>query len=89
MAEAKNCIYSSVSPGEIPDMKKAAHTGGSYLPLGQLVPRFLYKGVWIVEIVIVEDVLVLVCERLVRHIHFVYFFVVLRRKWRYNLTNIK
>lgn len=48
-------------------MKKAALAGGSLHTSGQLVPKFLYKVVWIVEIVIVEDVLVLVCERLVRH----------------------
>ena len=48
-------------------MKKAAHTGGAYTTLGQLVPKSLYKGVRVIEIVIVEDVLVLVYERLVRH----------------------
>ena len=49
-------------------MKKAAHTGGACRTLGQFVPKcYLYKGVRVIEIVIVEDVLVLVCERLVRH----------------------
>ena len=45
---------------------------GVSFSLGQLVPKFLYKGVWIVEIVIVENVLVLVRERLVRHRHIVH-----------------
>ena len=36
--------------------------------MGQVVPKcYLYKGIRVIEIVIVEDVLVLVCERLVRH----------------------
>lgn len=49
-------------------MKKAAHTGGACRTLGQFVPKcYLYKGVRVIEIVIVEDVLVLVCDRLVRH----------------------
>ena len=49
-------------------MKKAAHAGGACRTLGQFVPKcYLYKGVRVIEIVIVEDVLVLVCERLVRH----------------------
>ena len=49
-------------------MKKDAHTGGACRTLGQFVPKCcLYKGVRVIEIVIVEDVLVLVCERLVRH----------------------
>ena len=49
-------------------MKKAAYIGGACRTLGQFVPKCcLYKGVRVIEIVIVEDVLVLVCERLVRH----------------------
>ena len=35
-------------------------------------PKALYKSVRVIEVVIVEDVLVLVCERLVRHGHFVH-----------------
>ena len=49
-------------------MKKAVLTGGACRTLGQFVPKCcLYKGVRVIEIVIVEDVLVLVCERLVWH----------------------
>ena len=36
------------------------------------VRNFSHKSVWVVEVVIVEDVLVLHCERLGWHIHFVY-----------------
>ena len=43
-------------------MKKAAISGGSYSS---------GHGVRVVEVVIVEDVLVLACERLVRHVHLV------------------
>ena len=39
--------------------------------LGTKCPKVLYKSVRVVEVVIVEDVLVLVCERLVRHVHLV------------------
>ena len=37
------------------------------IPVANLEWEFLCKSVWVIEIVIVEDVLVLVCERLVRH----------------------
>ena len=48
------------APLRLPSSHKIAVSGG------------LYKSVWIVEVVIVEDVLVLFCERLVRHGHFVH-----------------
>ena len=48
-------------------MKKTAISGGSYSS-GHRDQR-LYKGVRVVEVVIVEDVLVLACDRLVRHVH--------------------
>ena len=50
-------------------MKKAAISGGSYSS-GHRDQR-LYKGIRVVEIVIVEDVLVLACDRLIRHVHLV------------------
>ena len=53
-------------------MKKAAHMGRQPA-LGHFVSKsHLYKSVRVVEIVIVEDVLVLVCERLGWHGHFVH-----------------
>ena len=39
---------------------------------GTKCPKALYKSVRVVEVVIVENVLVLVCDRLVRHGHFVH-----------------
>ncbi len=47
--------------------KKAALSGGRLQTSGHFVPKRLCKGVWIVDVVIVEDVLVLACERIVRH----------------------
>ena len=41
-----------------PAMKKAAISGGSYVSSGHRDQR-LYKGIRVVEVVIVEDVLVL------------------------------
>ena len=52
--------------------KKAAHTGGRLQTSGHFVSKRLCKGVWIVDVIIVEDVLVLFCERLGGHIHFVH-----------------
>ena len=67
---SKKLHKSSISPGgKAPAMKKAAISGGSYSS-GHRDQR-LYKGVRVVEVVIVEDVLVLACERLVRHVHLV------------------
>ena len=61
-------IFLRFSGDKAPAMKKAALAGGACRTLGQFVPKCcLYKGVRVIEIVIVEDVLVLVCERLVRH----------------------
>src|SRR5699024_1293020 len=57
--QKKRTAYSLHFSGEYPDMKKAAHTGGACRTLGQFVPKcYLYKGVQVIEIVIVEDVLV-------------------------------
>ena len=55
---SKKLHKSSISPGgKAPAMKKAAISGGSYSS-GHRDQR-LYKGVRVVEVVIVEDVLVL------------------------------
>ena len=48
------------------------HDAGCEFFFGTICPKVLYKSVWIVEVVIVEDVLVLFCERLGGHIHFVH-----------------
>ena len=69
-------------------MKKAAHTGGAYTTLGQLVPKSLYKSVQVIEIIIVEDVLVLVYKLSQRFRRFVYIVVVLCQISRYNLLQI-
>ena len=56
--------------GLYPAMKKPPRVGRQRPHLGTICPKVLYKSVWIVEIVIVEDVLVLFCERYVRIRHF-------------------
>ena len=56
---SKKLHKSSISPGgKAPAMKKAAISGGSYESSGHRDQR-LYKGIRVVEVVIVEDVLVL------------------------------
>ena len=47
-----------------PVMKQAANMRWQHPHTGTKCPKVLYKSARIVEIVIVEDVLVLVCERL-------------------------
>lgn len=59
----KELHITSISPGGSPAMKKAAYIDGACRTLGQFVPKCcLYKGVRVIEIVIVEDVLVLLYE---------------------------
>jgi|UPI0008310094 hypothetical protein len=53
-------------------MKKAALSGGTYT-FGHTGQK-LYKGIRVVEIVIVEDVLVLFHVPFVRHVHLVHRF---------------
>ena len=55
--------------GIYPAMKKAALAGGSYY-FGTKCPKALYKSVRVVEVVIVEDVLVLICDRLDGYVHY-------------------
>ena len=51
-------------------MKKAAISGGRLHTSGHFVPKpYLCKGVRIVDVIIIEDVLVLACEPIVRHSH--------------------
>jgi hypothetical protein len=60
----------SFSPGVFPAMKKAAISGGRLHTSGHFVPKScLCKGVRIVDVIIIEDVLVLACEPIVRHSH--------------------
>ena len=53
---------------DFPGNKKAAHTGGRLQTSGHFVSKRLCKGVWIVDVIIVEDVLVLFRECIVRHV---------------------
>ncbi len=52
--------------------KKAAHAGGRLQTSGHFVSKHLCKGVWIVDVIIVEDVLVLFRECIVRHSHLIH-----------------
>ena len=52
--------------GLYPAMKKAAPCRAA-ANLGTICPKVLYKSVWIVEVVIVEDVLVLADEHIAIH----------------------
>ena len=65
-------IY-SFSPGTIPRPRKKPPRVGRQLPLGQLVSKsHLYKSVRIVKVIVVEDVLVLAYECLIRYGCFMY-----------------
>lgn len=57
---------------DFPGNKKAALAGGRLQTSGHFVSKRLCKGVWIVDVIIVEDVLVLFCERIVRHSHLIH-----------------
>jgi len=56
---------------DFPGNKKAAHAGGRLQTSGHFVSKRLCKGVWIVDVIIVEDVLVLFRECIVRHSHLI------------------
>ena len=57
---------------DFPGNKKAAHAGGRLQTSGHFVSKRLCKGVWIVDVIIVEDVLVLFRECIVRHSHLIH-----------------
>ena len=67
----KELHIASISPGNTRTLKKPPLRAAACY-FGTKCPKALYKSVRVVEVVIVEDVLVLVCERLVRHGHFVH-----------------
>ena len=57
---------------DFPGNKKAALAGGRLQTSGHFVSKHLCKGVWIVDVIIVEDVLVLFRECIVRHSHLIH-----------------
>ena len=57
---------------DFPGNKKAALAGGRLQTSGHFVSKRLCKGIWIVDVIIVEDVLVLFRECIVRHSHLIH-----------------